>query len=247
MENYNNEEENITKEYDSKLMKRLLKFAKPYKWLIFLVIFIMLMVTTMDLVRPYLIKNVIDNNLMAYNKAYTIVSEPLDNSILLGDKYVVQGAIKGGEPCSMVYQNSSYYIIHGKVQENTEFKIVVDRFTQGTITYKADKLKSEDLKILRKTDAREVIKTALYIVIIAILMFILNYIQTYILQYTGQKIVFNIRETVFKQVESLSLSFFDKNPVGRLVTRVTNDVETLNEMYTAVLLIYLKICFYWWE
>ena len=79
----------------------------------------MLMVTAMDLARPYLIKNAIDNNLMGYNKAYTIVSEPLDNSILLGDKYVVQGDIKNGEPCSMVYLNNSYYIIHGKVQENT--------------------------------------------------------------------------------------------------------------------------------
>ena len=140
MENYNNEEENITKEYDSKLMRRLLKFAKPYKWYIILVIFIMLIVTAMDLARPYLIKNAIDNNLMGYNKAYTIVSEPLENSILLGDKYVVQGDIKDGEPCSMVYHNNSYYIIHGKVQENTEFNIKVDRFMQGGITYKADKL-----------------------------------------------------------------------------------------------------------
>ena len=77
MENYNNEEESITKEYDSKLMSRLLKFAKPYTWYIILVIFIMLIVTAMDLARPYLIKNAIDNNLMGYNKAYTIVSEPL--------------------------------------------------------------------------------------------------------------------------------------------------------------------------
>ena len=74
-------------------------------------------------------------------------------------------------------------------------------------------------------------------------MFILNYIQIYILQYTGQKIVFNIREAVFKQVESLSLSFFDKNPVGRLVTRVTNDMETLNEMYTSVLVNLFKDLF----
>ncbi|MGH4123080.1 MAG: ABC transporter ATP-binding protein [Clostridium sp.] len=243
MENYNNEEESITKEYDSKLMRRLLKFAKPYKWYILLVIFIMLIVTAMDLARPYLIKNVIDNNLMGYNKAYTIVAKPLDNSILLGDKYLVQGDIKDGEPCSMVYLNNSYYIIHGKVQENTEFNIKVDKFTQGGITYKADIIKSADLKILRKTDAREVIKTAVYIVIIAILIFILNYIQIYILQYTGQKIVFSIREAVFKQVESLSLSFFDKNPVGRLVTRVTNDVETLNEMYTAVLVNLFKDLF----
>lgn len=243
MENYNNEEESISKEYDSKLMRRLLKFAKPYRWYILLVILIMLMVTAMDLARPYLIKNAIDNNLMGYNKAYTIVSEPLDNSILLGDKYLVQGDIKDGEPCSMVYLNNDYYIIHGKVQENTEFNIKVDRFTQGDKTYKADKLKSEDLKILRKKDAREVLKTAVYIVIIAILMFMLNYIQIYILQYTGQKIVFNIREAVFKQVESLSLSFFDKNPVGRLVTRVTNDVETLNEMYTSVLVNLFKDLF----
>lgn len=243
MENYNNEEESISKEYDSKLMRRLLKFAKPYRWYILLVILIMLMVTAMDLARPYLIKNAIDNNLMGYNKAYTIVNEPLDNSILLGDKYLVQGDIKGGEPCSMVYLNNDYYIIHGKVQENTEFNIKVDRFTQGDKTYKADKLKSEDLKILRKKDAREVLKTAVYIVIIAILMFMLNYIQIYILQYTGQKIVFNIREAVFKQVESLSLSFFDKNPVGRLVTRVTNDVETLNEMYTSVLVNLFKDLF----
>ena len=243
MENYNNEEESITKEYDSKLMRRLLKFAKPYMWYIILVIFIMLIVTAMDLARPYLIKNAIDNNLMGYNKAYTIVNQPLDNSILLGDKYLVQGDIKDGEPCSMVYQNNSYYIIHGKVQENTEFNIKVDRFTQEGKTYKADKIKSEDLKILRKTDAQQVLKTAVYIMIIAILIFILNYIQTYILQYTGQKIVFSIREAVFKQVEGLSLSFFDKNPVGRLVTRVTNDVETLNEMYTAVLVNLFKDLF----
>ncbi|MBZ9688922.1 ABC transporter ATP-binding protein/permease [Clostridium estertheticum] len=243
MENYNNEEENITKEYDSKLMRRLLKFAKPYKWYIILVIFIMLIVTAMDLARPYLIKNAIDNNLMGYNKEYTIVAKPLENSIPLGDKYVVQGYHRVGEPCSMVYHNNSYYIIHAKVQENTEFSIKVDRFTQGGASYKADIIKPADLKILRKTDAQEVIKTAVYIVIIAILIFILNYIQTYILQYTGQKIVFSIREAVFKQVEGLSLSFFDKNPVGRLVTRVTNDVETLNEMYTAVLVNLFKDLF----
>jgi ABC-type multidrug transport system fused ATPase/permease subunit len=243
MENYNNEEESISKEYDSKLMKRLLKYAKPYKWYIFLVIFIMLIVTAMDLTRPYLIKNAIDNNLMGYNTSYTIVNEPLDNSILLGDKYLVQGDIKGGEACSLVYHNSSYYVIHGEVQENTEFNIKVDRFVQAGVTYKAEKLKSEDLKVLRKVDAQMVLKTAFYIMIIAILIFILNYIQIYILQYTGQKIIFSIRESVFKKVEGLSLSFFDKNPVGRLVTRVTNDVETLNEMYTAVIVNLFKDVF----
>ncbi|HBF78282.1 MAG TPA: ABC transporter ATP-binding protein, partial [Clostridiaceae bacterium] len=55
--------------------------------------------------------------------------------------------------------------------------------------------------------------------------------------------VFNIREQLFKHVEHLSLSFFDKNPVGRLVTRLTNDIESINEMYTDVLVNLFKDLF----
>ncbi len=85
--------------------------------------------------------------------------------------------------------------------------------------------------------------SAIIILLIYIVIFILNYIQIYLLQYTGQKIVYNIRAAIFKHVESLSLSFFDKSPVGRLVTRITNDVETLNEMYTSVLVYLIKDLF----
>jgi ATP-binding cassette subfamily B multidrug efflux pump len=51
----------------------------------------------------------------------------------------------------------------------------------------------------------------------------------------GQSIIYNIRNQVFSHIQKLSMNFFDKNPVGRLVTRVTNDTETLNEMYTNVI------------
>jgi len=53
--------------------------------------------------------------------------------------------------------------------------------------------------------------------------------------FTIEKIIFNIRQQIFAHLQKMSLGFFDKNPVGRLVTRVTNDTETLNEMYTGVL------------
>ncbi len=65
--------------------------------------------------------------------------------------------------------------------------------------------------------------------------FLFNYIQIYLLNYTGQKIIYNMRQELFSHIQRMSLSFFDKNPVGRLVTRVTNDMENLNEMYTSVL------------
>ena len=70
-------------------------------------------------------------------------------------------------------------------------------------------------------------------VIILIIHFAIHLIQVYLMQWIGQNVVFDIRMAVFKHLQSLSLAFFDKNPVGRLVTRVTTDVETLNEWFSA--------------
>jgi ABC-type multidrug transport system fused ATPase/permease subunit len=72
----------------------------------------------------------------------------------------------------------------------------------------------------------------------------IEYAQGVWLQSTGQAIVARIRQDVFDHLQTLSLSYFDANPVGRLVTRVTNDVEALNEMYTSVLVNLFKDVFY---
>jgi len=68
---------------------------------------------------------------------------------------------------------------------------------------------------------------------VLIVQFAFKYARTYIMQWIGQHIVFDIRMEIFRHLQKLSLSFFDKNPVGRLVTRVTTDVETLNEWFSA--------------
>jgi len=64
---------------------------------------------------------------------------------------------------------------------------------------------------------------------------VLSFAQVYLLQYTGQRVMFDLREEIFKHILRLPARFFDKNPVGRLVTRATNDVAAINEMYTSVL------------
>ena len=63
--------------------------------------------------------------------------------------------------------------------------------------------------------------------------FLLEFTQTYIMQWTGQKVMFDLRSQIFRHLQRLHISFFDRNPVGRLVTRVTTDVDALNEMFTA--------------
>lgn len=70
--------------------------------------------------------------------------------------------------------------------------------------------------------------------------FVGNFSQTWILQLTGQKIIYRIREQVFEHITKLSLRFFDITPVGKLVTRVTNDVEALHEMYANILIALIK-------
>ncbi len=68
---------------------------------------------------------------------------------------------------------------------------------------------------------------------ILVFTFALEFIQTYLMQWTGQKVMFDLRRQIFRHLQHIHVAFFDKNPVGRLVTRVTTDVDALNEMFTA--------------
>lgn len=152
------EEEALGKSFDMKLMKRLLKYAKPYAALIAICFLLLFLIAITDLARPYLIKISIDDYIAVGNK------EGLKNISLIFLLTIIAG-------------------------------------------------------------------------------FVFNYIQVYLLFYAGQKIIYNMRQELFSHLLRLSLSFFDKNPVGRLVTRVTNDMENLNEMYTAVLVNLFKDIF----
>jgi ATP-binding cassette subfamily B protein len=66
-----------------------------------------------------------------------------------------------------------------------------------------------------------------------LLTFGLEFLQTYLMQWTGQKIMFDLRRQIFRHIQGMSVAFFDRNPVGRLVTRVTSDVDALNDMFTS--------------
>jgi ATP-binding cassette subfamily B protein len=66
-----------------------------------------------------------------------------------------------------------------------------------------------------------------------VLTFLFEFTQTYVMQWTGQKVMFDLRSQLYRHLQRMDISFFDKNPVGRLVTRVTTDVDALNEMFTS--------------
>ena len=80
-----------------------------------------------------------------------------------------------------------------------------------------------------------IIDTAIKYGIVLALSFVFNLVQTWVLQKTGQRIILTVRKELYAHIQSLSCRYFDLTPVGKLVTRVTNDVEALNEMYSGIL------------
>jgi ATP-binding cassette subfamily B protein len=76
-------------------------------------------------------------------------------------------------------------------------------------------------------------RIALFYLAVLLLNFVTEFVQTYLMQYTGQLAMFDLRRELMEHLQRLDLAFYDRNPVGRLVTRVTTDVDVLNDLFTS--------------
>lgn len=231
------DDEIMGKDYDSKLMRRLLKYAKPYLKYLLLAILMMVIITGLELLRPYLLKVTIDEYINGYKKPMYEVAIDYDRDgvVFNGNKYIKVELIPEED-----LENFASYPLVNIIKEDGEYYLV--DYNSNTIENKTF-LDNESYRDFRKSDISGINKISLIFFTAIILGFIFNYLQVIILNYTSQKIVFNIRQEVFSHIQSLSISYFDKNPIGRLVTRVANDTETLNEMYTNVLVNLFKDVF----
>ncbi len=231
------DDEIMGKAYDARLMKRLLRYAKPYSLYLFIAIVMMVAVTGLELLRPYLLKITIDDYITGYQKPMyeMAIDSPYDGVILNGKKYIrVQSVDK-----DLDIQESSHPVVD-IILKNGEYYLgeIDNEGIEGRI-----KLDNESYSLFRENDIKGINKVSIIFLIAIVLSFAFNYLQVIILNYTSQKIIFNIRQEIFSHIQNLSISYFDKNPIGRLVTRVTNDTETLNEMYTSVLVNLFKDIF----
>lgn len=103
-----------------------------------------------------------------------------------------------------------------------------------------NKLNKSEIALIRNSDLKNIVLIALSILGCLILILIFTSTFTYLLNYSGHKIIHTLRTDIFRHILSLPQTFFDKNPVGRLSTRVTNDVNAINEMYTSVFVQFCK-------
>ncbi len=157
------DDEVVGKVYDARLMRRLVKYLRPYKLQVILSAASILIKAASDVAGPYLVKVAVDTYMSATPK----------------------------EKLSRLAHHLS-----------------PDPFTGIT----------------------EI--AGLYLAALSLSLG-LEFVQTYLMQWTGQKIMFDLRSQIFRHIQTQDTGFFDKNPVGRLVTRVTSDVDALNEMFTS--------------
>ena len=156
------EEEALGKAYDSRLMKRLLGYLRPYKWQVAFALSTIVLKAAADVMGPLLTKIAVDKYLAQKAGVHSFLDRWLSASPLTG-----------------IAQLGGFYV-----------------FLLG-------------------------------------FSFFLEFAQTYYMQWTGQKVMFDLRSQIFRHLQQMHIGFFDRNPVGRLVTRVTTDVDALNELFTA--------------
>jgi ATP-binding cassette subfamily B multidrug efflux pump len=156
------EEEVLGKAYDSRLMKRLLAYLRPYRLQVTVALIAIVLKAAADVLGPYLTKVAIDKYLASRTEAHSLLDRYLSNQPMVGIAEIA----------------------------------------------------------------------AMYLGLL-LLSFLFEFTQTYIMQWTGQKVMFDLRAQIFRHLQRLHVAFYDRNPVGRLVTRVTSDVDALNEMFTA--------------
>ncbi|ACK41958.1 MULTISPECIES: ABC transporter ATP-binding protein [Dictyoglomus] len=203
------EEEILGKAYDSRIMRRLLKYAKPYLRYILFALLLIILVTVLKLVNPYIIKNSIDKSI---NPIETILINNQELRVYYLDEKIPKDILQRYKNIIKDFKSRKYILLED-----------------------LNKLSSKDRIIVRFKDINNLKKSALIYFLIILLIFTLTYAQVYILNLTSQKIIFDMRKELFGHILKLPISFFDKNPVGRLVTRVTNDTETLQQMYNSVI------------
>jgi ATP-binding cassette, subfamily B, multidrug efflux pump len=156
------EEEVLGKAYDSRLMKRLLTYLRPYRMHVILALAAIVLKAGADAIGPYLVKVAVDKYLAKSAAVHPYL-----------DRWLSPETLSGIAQISLIY------------------------------------------------------------LLLLVFSFVLEFTQTYFMQWTGQRVMFDLRSQIFRHLQHMHVGFFDKNPVGRLVTRVTTDVDALNELFTA--------------
>ena len=224
-------------------MKRLLSYLKPHKFVMTAATVLVLFIIVVELYRPIIIGDAIDNFINGYYRPYVLANEDDREVITWNGLNLTRKTdeeltlLPESTECYQIFlYHDSYYMAESITpSECTRLRDADNEYLGNYVQNGAPLLGREELKELRTYDFVGILRAALLYLLMLLIGFILNYMDTWMLQKMGQKIVYQMREEVFTHIHSLSLTFFNSTPVGKLVTRVSNDTEAINELFSSIL------------
>ncbi|MGQ9663963.1 MAG: ABC transporter ATP-binding protein [bacterium] len=249
MHEFHTEEKDLGRVFDRKIFIRLIHLIKPYLRYFIISLIMLVVAALVELVFPNIMRFTIDRYIA--KTGYKLQTQ-YDNTlpqIAPGIFFITQSKLAKVSPDIVhkwqregVLSRERYYYLYKKeidnkiqmvINENAQF---FEQYQELTIIPydKLAKIKVYDLIRIRNNDLNNVLKMALLFLLIILIGVIVNFVHLYLMQYAGQLFMHSLRMKIFQKLQDLDLSFFDHNPVGRLVTRATNDVEAINEALSSV-------------
>lgn len=220
-------------------MKRLLTYLKPHKWVMTGATLLVLLIIVVELYRPIIIGDAIDDYINGYYHPYQIADSSSPGAVKYRGIWLSKshGALEDGNVYyqMLLYKDQYYMAEEVTAKECQQLSDADNALVESYVENGASKLTRDELKELRHYDFTGILKAAALFLALLLAGFVLNALDTWMLQKMGQKIVYHMREEVFTHIHSLSLNFFNNTPVGKLVTRVSNDTEAVNELFSTIL------------
>jgi ATP-binding cassette subfamily B protein len=264
------ETEEVVKGYDSVIVQRILSYLKPYRLLTVCMLVSLLISTAGELLVPVIEQRVIDEAILArflvirpgnragLGAAARTVLERLTASprALTAGSYVfvpqsrdtqISGRIEAELRDSGVWETEGWYAF--SLGDGDPARAVIAARPElfltgpGTAAIRTGDLYSlsvPEIRSIRGRDLSLVSRAALLLLILFSLVFLFTFVQTWTTSLIGQRVMKDMRLALFKKTVSQSTDFLSRHPVGRIVTRLTGDVETINEFFTSVLVAFLK-------
>lgn len=201
---------------------------------------LVLFIIAVELYRPIIIGNAIDQYINGYYHPYVEADVSASDAINWNGLVLSRDQAVSKADSASFYQiflwKDHYYMAENLTRaectalQNADTSVLKNYVRKG-----AQKLTSNDLKVLRQNDFKGILKAGILFLLLLFSGFFLNLADTWLLQKMGQQIVYKLREETFTHIHNLSLSFFNTTPVGKLVTRVSNDTEAVNELFSTIL------------
>ncbi|MCY3986290.1 MAG: ABC transporter ATP-binding protein [Candidatus Dadabacteria bacterium] len=260
-------ERNRKSTYDLKIMGWILGFLGKYRGYFALSLLLMIATAALEITVPYLIKVAVDDYIYPTwskaeggektKRALSGLGKESRFALADGEFLVDFSKLSSSEKdrierSGVLFSETKYIMVRPGEFEGTDKQEVLGIIARNSALFEQtegaaflahsdlESLPKGEVSLLRSKQIERLKTLVLYVVLSVVGIFIFTSSFTYILHYSGQKIMHDMRNHTLSHILSLPQQYFDRNPVGSITTRVTNDVNAINEMYTSVLIHFIK-------